>query len=338
MPEAILASSPTVGQVVTDPRQARQGPAFDSEVTARGYLWWYLDALSEDGRHGLTCIIFVGSVFSPYYAASSGDRPANHANINLALYGPDRRRWVMTERPETSIERTPDRYRLARSSVRWQDGRLIYEVDEWANPLPRPVRGQMIVTPRVRPERMFRLDGEGRHVWQPVAPVCDVTVEFDQPRLAWRGTGYLDSNQGIEPLAAGFRNWHWSRMHRQALGRAGHETLICYDAVERRGHRKVLFLRIGPDGVIRPLPPARALPLAGTVWRIDRLGHSDSGLPGSARVVRTFEDTPFYARSQIEATLGGVTATGFHESLDLDRFSAPWVQFLLPFRMPRRHG
>ncbi len=30
--------------------------------------WWYVDALSDDGRHGLTLIAFIGSVFSPYYA------------------------------------------------------------------------------------------------------------------------------------------------------------------------------------------------------------------------------------------------------------------------------
>src|SRR3954447_922122 len=44
------------------------GPRFDRPVPGRGYAWWYLDALSDDGRHGLTVIAFVGSVFSPYYA------------------------------------------------------------------------------------------------------------------------------------------------------------------------------------------------------------------------------------------------------------------------------
>ena len=27
---------------------------------------WYVDAISDDGRHGLTIIAFIGSVFSPY--------------------------------------------------------------------------------------------------------------------------------------------------------------------------------------------------------------------------------------------------------------------------------
>jgi hypothetical protein len=54
------------------------------------YLWWYVDALSDDGRHGLTIIAFVGSVFSPYYAWAHARGPAladDHCAINVALYG-----------------------------------------------------------------------------------------------------------------------------------------------------------------------------------------------------------------------------------------------------------
>jgi carotenoid 1,2-hydratase len=53
----------------------------------------------------------------------------------------------------------------------------------------------------------------------------------------------------------------------------------------------------------------------------------------AARVVRSFEDTPFYARAHVEARVGGRVGRGVHESLDLDRFRRPSVQFLLPFRM-----
>jgi carotenoid 1,2-hydratase len=53
------------------------------------------------------------------------------------------------------------------------------------------------------------------------------------------------------------------------------------------------------------------------------------------QLVRTLEDTPFYARSLIEATIDGEHGRGLHESLDMRRFTQPWVQTLLPFRMPR---
>jgi carotenoid 1,2-hydratase len=54
------------------------------------------------------------------------------------------------------------------------------------------------------------------------------------------------------------------------------------------------------------------------------------------RVVETLEDTPFYARSVISASIEGKATTMVHESLSLDRFAAPWVQAMLPFKMPRR--
>jgi carotenoid 1,2-hydratase len=54
-----------------------------------------------------------------------------------------------------------------------------------------------------------------------------------------------------------------------------------------------------------------------------------------AEVTRTLEDTPFYARSLVRKRLLGSNALAVHESLDLDRFRQPWVQCLLPFRMPR---
>jgi len=53
-------------------------------------------------------------------------------------------------------------------------------------------------------------------------------------------------------------------------------------------------------------------------------------------VRQTLEDTPFYSRSVIGTQLLGEQVTAVHESLSLDRFRAPWVQAMLPFRIPRR--
>ena len=68
------------------------GFAFDAAVAPGGYRWWYVDALSDDGQHGLTLIGFIGSVFSPYYAwargASGLAEAENHVALNVALYGP----------------------------------------------------------------------------------------------------------------------------------------------------------------------------------------------------------------------------------------------------------
>ena len=55
------------------------------------YRWWYLDAVSDDGRDGLVVIFFSGSVFSPYYAARlrAGEPalPSEHRSMGVAFSG-----------------------------------------------------------------------------------------------------------------------------------------------------------------------------------------------------------------------------------------------------------
>jgi carotenoid 1,2-hydratase len=50
---------------------------------------------------------------------------------------------------------------------------------------------------------------------------------------------------------------------------------------------------------------------------------------------RSLEDTPFYARTLSTARVGGQRVHLVHETVDLQRFERPWVQFLIPFRMRR---
>ena len=63
---------PGVPMAALSGRHAAASLLADLASTSRsrrdGYVWWYVDALSDDGRHGLTLIAFIGSVFSPYYA------------------------------------------------------------------------------------------------------------------------------------------------------------------------------------------------------------------------------------------------------------------------------
>ena len=71
------------------------------------------------------------------------------------------------------------------------------------------------------------------------------------------------------------------------------------------------------------MPPTR--------WRVRRQTRAE----GMMAVRATLEDTPFYARSLVATRLLGESVVLMHESLDLDRFRAPWVQAMLPFRVPR---
>ncbi|WP_405231358.1 carotenoid 1,2-hydratase [Lentisalinibacter salinarum] len=306
-------------------------PPFDAPVPADGYRWWYVDAMSADGRSALTLIAFVGSVFSPWYAMARRRAPTDplgHCTLNAVLYRPRSKRWAFTERRTARVERSADEFRIGPSRVRRDGDDLLFEIDEVTVPVPTRLRGTVRVRPEIPGAGPYVLDTEGRHHWQPLAPRARVEVDLSSPASHWSGSGYLDSNWGDDALERDFVGWNWSRMD------AGQDTAVLYDAVRRDGSRHSLALRFAPDGGTTNFeaPPAAILPATG--WRVARTTRAEE--PGGARVLRTLEDTPFYARSIVEAQLFGETLTGIHESLSLDRFASPWVQCLLPFRAPRR--
>jgi carotenoid 1,2-hydratase len=297
---------------------------FGRPVEAGGYEWWYVDAISDDGRHALTLIGFIGSVFSPYYAWANRKTPApaeNFCAFNIALYGPGAARWAMTERHAAALHRSADVLQIGPSHLRWTGTQLAARIIERGAPLPRRVRGGFTLTPTALQPQSFALDAAGHHRWRPIAPAARIEVAFTAPEVRWSGHAYFDTNAGDRPLAADFRRWDWSRTGRRLL----------YDMQMKDGTARNLALAVGADGGLTPFAAPAPYALPKTAWRLPRTTRSDA----AARVETTLEDTPFYARSVISTVLGGEAATGVHESLSMSRFTNPVVQMMLPFRMPR---
>ena len=68
-------------------------------------------------------------------------------------------------------------------------------------------------------------------------------------------------------------------------------------------------------------------------WLVKRATRADAG--HTARVLKTWIDAPFYARSALATRLFGEDVQAVHESLSLGRFRSPIVQSMLPYRMRR---
>ena len=291
-----------------------------------------MDAVSDDGLSALTLIAFVGSVFSPYYARARRHgqaMPEDFCALNVALYGGRSARWAMTERGCTRVARSASEFQVGPSRVRWQNDCLTVDVDEWSVPLPRRVRGQVRVHPIGITRFHERLDPAGLHRWGPIAPSARVEVAFEAPSLSWSGHGYLDSNEGDEAVDVPFEAWDWSR-----TARADGTTDVVYDVRQRDGAERLLAVRFRPDGAWEPFEAPPRQPLPATFWRVPRAPRVDPR--AGARVVRTLEDTPFYTRSLLSSVQGGAPVASVHESLSIPRLTSPVVQFMLPFRMPRR--
>lgn len=306
-------------------------PAFDQQVPRDGYAWWYLDAISDDGRHGLTLIAFLGSVFSPYYAwarARGRGDPLAYCAMNVALYGPGGR-WSMTERGRPAVSRRHDSLQIGPSALHWNGQTLVADVHEWAAPIPRRISGRIRLHPKVVTTDPIALDPDRLHQWTPVSPEARVEVELESPGLRWSGGGYFDHNAGTQPLERCFDNWFWCR----AATRNG--PVVLYELQRRDGQRNALAMHFDNSGRRHELAVQRATTLPRTRWGIERSVRTDDG---RAELLATWEDTPFYARSLMKARLNGELVTAVHESLSLRRFSKRWVQLMLPFRMPRRGG
>ena len=235
----------------------------------------------------------------------------------------------MTERGRGALHRTPERFEVGPSSMQWEDGALTIEFDERAVPFPKRVRGRV----RLIPERVEHVAYEiaPNHHWRPVAPSARIEVDIPSAGLSWRGHGYHDTNWGDEGLEYAFKRWDWSR------GRAADgSTSILYDVTPRNGEPSILALRFPTAGPVEPFDAPPRARLGRGLWGVSRGVRADADT--SPRLVRAFEDAPFYTRGELRSVLDGREIVGVHETFDGDRFARPWVKALLPFRMPRIAG
>ncbi len=234
----------------------------------------------------------------------------------------------MTERSRASVERSASHFRIGASALHWTADRLTIDIDEVGAPLPRAVRGRIVLHPSALNNFYTALDDDGRHRWGPIAACSRVEVELDKPASRWSGHAYFDSNEGDEPIDRPFVEWDWSR----ATLRSG-RTAVIYDVQQKMGADRLLALSFSPSGAVEPFEAPPRQPLPRTLWRLSRRMRSDAGV--TPTVTQRLEDAPFYSRSVLRSGLLGETVISMHETLNVPRLVSPAVQLMLPWRMPR---
>lgn len=277
----------------------------------------------------------LGSVFSPFYAkARAAKTPAKaleHCSMNVALYAKNRHLWAMTERSSSAIAREKSALSIGPSTMEVRGDELIVRFDEITSPFPSPFSERLCGSVHIRTQgftpHAFALDEAQKHRWTPLAPDARAEVRLSHPGLCFQGHAYVDANAGSEALEQAFCRWSWSR--------ASHEggASVTYDIERLDGSRKLIAKRFGPQGEMEDLPPLAPANLGLTRWGLSRDIMVDR--QSRPRLLRTLEDTPFYSRSMARASFGGKSGPLVHETLCLKRFTKPWVQHLLPYRMKK---
>jgi carotenoid 1,2-hydratase len=297
-------------------------PSFRRAITQPGgYAWWYVDALTPSGD-GVVCILFLGSVFSPLYAARCrrGERamPLEHCGVNLALYRGGRRiAFVMSEYPRAGST-DPARLAIGDTTMRADGAATVIALSERTMPTHGRLLGTIRIEPLAPPWPEYQIaDDAAGHAWRVLAPRARIRAEIGTHRFALDGEGYFDHNAGSGRLEASFARWSWAR----AAGPRG--LSIVYQLVDRRGGRRAFRFDERPgeepavsEGEADPAPferslrwgmrlPSRFGPRGG--WRCE---------PGE-----TLDVAPFYARYRAALVdPDGARASGLGEHIDFDRF------------------
>ena len=324
--------------------------------TPGAYEWWYFDALSDDGRHALSCIWFLGNPFSPYYRRAALGRPADpfrHNALFFALYQEGRLHAYHFTRFSAGQVEAGEALPL---DLRFGPNRLAAGQGEWRMTLSdENANGRRLdaaltfAAPPPVPGPPEEVSPEASHFWLPAAPFCRVAgrVVLREPQnpgaeeIRFSGTGYHDHNWGRLPFASEIRDWYWARA---AL--SGERAVILYHLRPRGGGQAVSHLLLFERGrLVRHDAAPRVRLFRPAVNAFGTVYATRMGVESGEWVVRfefgaRLDSAPFYVRALCRGILDGKNGAeageGIGEYLRPRMMSWPLVASAMKARIVER--
>lgn len=320
------------------------------------YEWWYLDAISSDGRTAVVFIWFAGLPFSPdaltNHERGRSSRALDHVAMFTAVYVDGKQIAYALNRHDKST------FEAERDALRVRVGPNVLEPSSgngFTARIDAPMLfgggrlvGEFELLPVVTADGVFPEGGtELDHLWNPLAPACSVSGSLrltgrdgsEGWSTAFEGVGYLDHNYGRRPLTEGIRRWSWGRAH------LGDTTLVFYQNEPMDGLVEAV-LGVVDSGENVPCSDVR---FTTSEWRrrilcprfpdVMRVEGMREGAPVrmEARRRHIVDWGPFYMRflSDVTANVGGRELSGFGitEYLDPRGLRARWLRPLIKTRI-----
>jgi carotenoid 1,2-hydratase len=219
------------------------------QADARGYEWWYFDALSDDGREAIVIIFLDNFIFSPRYNKAVRSRESKAASrtektLDARLSTPGSQRfpalvfiYYKDGKPlyRAINEFPPERFFADETSPACRLGENEFKFESapygsgYLLNIDATLRKNHKLKARLEwlsiesdflPEKDFAPQANS-HNWNLVAPRSDVTGKIEvfgqSGKLKnvhhFRGTGYHDHNTDARWLAETVQDWQWGRAH-----------------------------------------------------------------------------------------------------------------------------
>lgn len=307
------------------------------------YEWWYVDALSADGKWGVVVILFRGMPMSPTYLHNPSHM---HAGCAVSVYHNGARlAFSFTEQPLASASYASDEVRVqmeGASIVVDEKGHLMASVE-----MPCDADGRRVAVTltgqSTRSTDPVPTDLSERHAWVLARPRMQAKASIKLMEGSavvvdhmFETIGYHDHNLGVRAMHHDFTDWYWGRVHCP-------DRTIVFLSTPRSTDTTHEVYEIDDAGVPTPWHDVEItygktfITTMGLLCSRHITLRGISPITGPHEVICTnsvaCEDSPFYQRYLSDWYIDGMAVgKGMSEYMNVARMKSAWIRPFL--RLP----